>query len=154
MPFVQITAGQTDADSPLDQALMDTVRLNFDDHESRLLTFTPADGTVTAIKIVDYNVTLGKLKLGYGSFSLTAGNYGSVSIEFAVHYCAHLLDMSLQHSGGVGVKSGSINYINGVSNSNLDPAYIYNGKKLILSAAHAESDGWTTATAYWDYHTN
>jgi len=154
MPFIQIAAGQTDADSPLDQALMDAVRLNFDDHESRLLTFTPADGTVTTPKIVDANVTLAKLKMAQGSAFVTAGDYGSVSTEIVVHGYSHLLDMRVEHSGGVGVKSGSINYLNGVEDSTTTPLVINHGKKLRLAATHAESNGWTTTTAYWDYHTN
>ena len=36
MAFVTITAGQTDANSPLDQPLMDTVRTNLDDLDTRV----------------------------------------------------------------------------------------------------------------------
>lgn len=36
MAFTVIAASQTDADSPLDQTLMDALRLNGDDHESRI----------------------------------------------------------------------------------------------------------------------
>ena len=36
MAFLALTAGQTDADSPLDQTLFDLIRTNFDDHESRI----------------------------------------------------------------------------------------------------------------------
>lgn len=35
MAFLALTAGQTDADSPLDQTLFDLIRTNFDDHETR-----------------------------------------------------------------------------------------------------------------------
>src|SRR5882672_10302096 len=36
MAYTVIAAGQTDADSPIDQNLMDALRLNGDDHESRI----------------------------------------------------------------------------------------------------------------------
>ena len=38
MPFTTITAGQTDADSPLDQALMDLIRTNLDDLDADRVT--------------------------------------------------------------------------------------------------------------------
>lgn len=40
MTFSALTSGQTDADSPLDQALMDLIRTNFDDHETRITANT------------------------------------------------------------------------------------------------------------------
>lgn len=36
MAFTPLTSGQTDADSPLDQALMDLIRTNLDDLDARL----------------------------------------------------------------------------------------------------------------------
>jgi hypothetical protein len=38
MAFVTITSGQTDANSPVDVALMDTIRTNFDDLDGRAVT--------------------------------------------------------------------------------------------------------------------
>lgn len=38
MAFTALTAAQTDANSPGDQTLMDLIRTNFDDHESRIMT--------------------------------------------------------------------------------------------------------------------
>lgn len=38
MAYSAITSGQTDADSPLDQTLMDLIRTNFADHETRMVT--------------------------------------------------------------------------------------------------------------------
>ena len=36
MAFTALTAAQTDANSPIDQTLMDLIRTNFDDHETRI----------------------------------------------------------------------------------------------------------------------
>lgn len=135
MPFVQITAAQTDADSPLDQALMDTVRLNFDDHEARLLTFTPADGTVATPKIVDANVTLAKLKMAAGSWSGTLGNGESISI--AINRYSHL-NQSFTDSPSSPIKLGlaaSASWFTGVSVFNPE---VFN----------------QTGGLSWDYHTN
>lgn len=38
MAFTSITAGQTDADSPVDQTLMDLIRTNLDDLDGRTIT--------------------------------------------------------------------------------------------------------------------
>ncbi len=46
MTFVQITSTQTDAKSPIDVQLMDTgLRLNFDDHEARILALEAGGGS-------------------------------------------------------------------------------------------------------------
>lgn len=56
MAFTSLTAGQTDADSPLDQALMDLIRLNLDDLDDRASgqvvntqTATEAQGTTNFV---------------------------------------------------------------------------------------------------------
>lgn len=138
MPFVQITAAQTDADSPVDQALMDTVRLNFDDHETRLLTFTPADGTVTTPKIVDANVTLAKLKMAQGSWTgiLT---FMTPSSNITMHRYSHIYQ---GYDDGGAVLFGppsAASWTNGI-------------KVMRIGDLYSPADIYTGLS--WDYHTN
>ena len=56
MAYTAITSGHVDADSPLDTTIMGTVKDNFINHESRLVTgeaggFGVADGAITPAKL-------------------------------------------------------------------------------------------------------
>ena len=75
MAFTTINSTQTDAKSPIDEQLMDTgVRLNFDDHESRLGT---VESEVGVVDFADERFEDGVVKaddkiLGYGNTGLTS----------------------------------------------------------------------------------
>ena len=79
MAYVAITAGQVDSDSPLDTTLMGTVKDNFIDHESRLVTgeaggFGVADGAITQAKMATAAVGQGELKTATGEVSTSAAD--------------------------------------------------------------------------------
>lgn len=72
MAFTTINASQTDADSPLDQPLMDTVRTNLDDLDSRAVTngdthdHAGGDGNpIITASLADAAVTVDKIAFAY-----------------------------------------------------------------------------------------
>ncbi len=49
MAFSTIAASEVDADSPITDTLMNTIRTNFDDHETRILAATEAGAITTRV---------------------------------------------------------------------------------------------------------
>jgi hypothetical protein len=69
MSYVTITAGQVDADSPLDETLMDQIRLNFDAHETEKIE---RDGTIPMTGTFDTNGN--NITLGTGDLDTEGGD--------------------------------------------------------------------------------
>lgn len=69
MAYVTITAGQVDADSPLDETLLDQIRLNFDAHETEKIE---RDGTISMTGPFDTNGQ--SITLGGGLLDTEGGN--------------------------------------------------------------------------------
>lgn len=55
MAFSTIAASDVDSDSPITDTLMNTIRTNFDDHESRILG--AEQGGAVALRVVECNVS-------------------------------------------------------------------------------------------------
>jgi len=121
MSYIAITASQTDANSPVDQNLMDTIRLDLADHESRLLAaFTFGNNSIlddfvtqqsasgvaasvwetggTAPDVVSQHQARVK-GVGGGSFSIMAASPSKLQINIAEEYIA-VMEMRVYKAAG------------------------------------------------------
>jgi hypothetical protein len=87
MAYVQLTSAQTDAESPLNQTLFDTIRGNFDFltngtniSTDLVLTASIKDANVTTAKIADANVNTAKLKTSTSETTVLPGTNTTLSI--------------------------------------------------------------------------
>ena len=123
MAFTTITAGQTDANSPVDQVLMDLVRTNLDDLDTRLAVaegegVTNGDshdhsggdgaalvsgsftaGAVDQSAVGNNAVGQEELKTATGSFNSTIGASSSVDVE--THKWGHTPSVGSSNSSDV-----------------------------------------------------
>lgn len=85
MAYVSLLTTQTDADSPVDQTLMDTIRTDLDDHETRLSSISAFNGQSIyddfACSVLDTDVWDSAVS---GAGSLTMGLVGSDRHEIQV----------------------------------------------------------------------
>ena len=136
MAYTEITAGQVDADSPLDATLMGTVKDNFIDHEDRIAVGEAGGfpfGSPTAGEYIEYHSPVDSAKTGGGIYTtltpvatIKVGAAGTYRIKF---YAKH-------DAGGGGVGYAKL-YKNGGAIGTeraLTTGYVWYSEDIALAA--------------------
>ena len=135
MAFSTITAGQTDANSPVDVALMDTIRTNLDDLNSRAVTngdshnhTNGAGATIGTDAVVQNSIALGSVGRVELKFST-----GSVSVSVPASSSATTPLLPGGYFGfipNVKTASGTTQVFEGLSTTPLSTSYVSPGARF------------------------
>lgn len=151
-----ITSAQTDAESPIDTALMEGIRQNLDhlrqwmgssfvpaidhDHDGiNSKSVVLADGAVVTAKLANAGVTLAKLKTARGTYTSNIGG---------VHYVA----LSAYSHMPSAYKPGNLYNMQVLLQSRNNSIWAAAEVAEVTVSLPAESA--ETFYLYWDYHTN
>ena len=88
MSFTAITAGQVDADSPVDSVLMGLMRTNLDDLDARFPITSVATGAIDQTAIASAAVGQGELITAQGAVSVGSGRGSLLTLpggEYGFH---------------------------------------------------------------------